>query len=96
MVAAYEEKQQELRTLKKGKTKSNKGSKKRRRKGKEDQASDDEVCAMAICQPLSSYTYLSSDSECSPPATMLHPNPLIGCYAGRMAMQCLSVLPPKK
>ena len=47
MVAAYEEKQQELRTLKKGKgtAKSSKGTKKRRHQ-EDMHASDDEVCTL--------------------------------------------------
>ena len=56
MIAAYEEKQQELRTLKKGKSKkSSKGSKKRWRQ--EENEASDEVChssASIQCAPCPS------------------------------------------
>lgn len=68
MIEAYEEKQQELRTLKRGKSKkSTKGTKKRRRQ--QDQAAEDEE----VCKHL----HLPNPAPpLCPPGPPLHPLPL--------------------
>ena len=75
MIKAYEEKQQELRTLKRGKSKkSTKGTKKRRRQ-EEDQASENDEVRTHLHLPFSALPNHNLHTQPHPPDGMLLKSP---------------------